>query len=150
MSENVVTILKNSNVTDIQHCWNPDSVVIQGVGDYKDFSSSESNNTNGSRNSNTQPHPHTNIKTDLMSIFRVAWCREDEVRLFEMFPEILMFDVTHKTNNEKRPLGIFVGIDQNMDVFNVMRVFIPSECQWVMNWIFASVCPSLLGKEPLQ
>ena len=37
MSENVVTILKNANVTDIQHCWNPGSVVIPGVGDYKDF-----------------------------------------------------------------------------------------------------------------
>ena len=69
MSENVVTILKNANVTDIQHCWNPGSVVIPGVGDYKDFFSSESNNTNGSRSSNTQPRPHTDIKTDLMSIF---------------------------------------------------------------------------------
>ena len=60
-----------------------------------------------------------------------------------------MFDVTHKTNNEKRPLGVFASIDQNMEVFTPMRVFMPSECQWVFNWIIGSALPSLLGTEPL-
>ena len=90
------------------------------------------------------------LKIDQKNLFAVAWCRNDERRLFEMFSEILLFDVTHKTNNEKRPLGIFAGIDQNMEAFTPLRIFMPSECQWVLYWIFASACPALLGTEPLQ
>jgi hypothetical protein len=36
----------------------------------------------------------------------VAWCREDERQLFELFPEVLMFDVTFGTNTESQPLGV--------------------------------------------
>ena len=70
--------------------------------------------------------------------------------MFEKFPSVLMFDVTFKTNNEKRPLGIFAGIDQNMDVFTPMRVFMPSEFQWVFSWIIGVAMISLLGREPLS
>jgi len=79
-----------------------------------------------------------------------AWCREDEVRLFELFPEILMLDITWQTNCEGRPLGVSLGQDSFLESFTPMRVFMPSECRWVFNWIFSVAIPTLLGTEPLQ
>lgn len=63
-------------------------------------------------------------------LLAVAWCTEDEWRLFEMFLEVLMFDVTYQTNAEAQPLGLATGINQSMNVFTPFRVFMPSECQW--------------------
>jgi hypothetical protein len=49
----------------------------------------------------------------------VAWCREDEWQLFELFPEVLMFDITFGTNTESRPLGVSASMDGNMNVFTL-------------------------------
>jgi len=76
-----------------------------------------------------------------------AWAREDEVELFQKFPHVFMFDVTFNTNSEKRPLGVSLGIDGNMNSFSPFRVFMPSRCAWVYNWIFGHVMPNLLGEE---
>jgi hypothetical protein len=75
----------------------------------------------------------------------VAWCREDERQLFELFPEVLMFDVTFGTNTESQPLGVSASMDGNMNVFTPFRVFVPSQCQWVFDWIIGNAMPSLLG-----
>ena len=83
-------------------------------------------------------------------LLAVAWCREDERQLFEMFPEVLMFDVTYGTNTEARPLGVSASTNANMEVFTPFRVFMPSECMWVFDWIIGSAIPDLLGKEPLR
>jgi len=80
----------------------------------------------------------------------VAWCREDERILFEKHPELLMFDVTHQTNEEKRPLGIAAAVDQNMEIFTPFRVFMPSQQQWVFDWIFRSCIPVLMGPHILE
>ena len=63
-------------------------------------------------------------------LLAVSWCRENECFLFEIFTDVLMFDVTQSTNTEARPLGLSVSIDHNMKVFTPFRVFMPSECQW--------------------
>ena len=76
----------------------------------------------------------------------VAWCRKDEQKLFELFPEVLMFDVTFGTNTESRPLGVSASMDGNMNVFTPFRVFMPSQCQWVFDWIIGNAMPSLLGE----
>jgi len=57
-----------------------------------------------------------------------AWAREDEVELFKKFPHVFMFDVTFNTNSEKRPLGVSLGIDGNMNSFSPFCVFMPSMC----------------------
>ena len=80
----------------------------------------------------------------------VAWCREDERVLFEKHPEVFMFDVTHQTNNEKRPLGIAAAVDQNMEIFTPFRVYMPSQQQWVFDWIFRSCIPTLMGPDILE
>jgi hypothetical protein len=59
-------------------------------------------------------------------LLAVAWVRADERRLFEMFPEIFMLDVTHATNIEARPLAVSASIDANMETFTPMRAFLPS------------------------
>ena len=66
------------------------------------------------------------------------------------FPEILMVDVTHGTNSETRPLCVSASIDANMKTFTPIRAFLPSECQWVFHWLWASAIPSLLGIEAIR
>jgi len=79
-----------------------------------------------------------------------AWCHEDEVRLFELHPEVFMFNVTMQTNCERWPLGIGTEVDQNMNVFTPIRVFMLAQHSWVMEWIFCTCLPTLLGKESLS
>jgi MULE transposase domain len=80
----------------------------------------------------------------------VAWCREDERILFEKHPEVFMFDCTHQTNSERRPLGIGAGVDQNMEIFTPFCVFMPSQQQWVFDWIFRCCIPTLMGPGILE
>ena len=70
------------------------------------------------------------LKKGTKILLAVAWCRKDKRPLFEMFTEVLMFDVTHSTNTEAQPLGLSALIDHNMKVFTPFPVFMPSECQW--------------------
>ena len=65
-------------------------------------------------------------------LLAVAWCREDELPLFDLYPEVLMFDVTFGTNNEGRPMGITASPDGDMNVFTPIRAFLPSQCRWVV------------------
>jgi hypothetical protein len=90
------------------------------------------------------------LKVGQKVLLAAAWARNDERRLFEMFPEVLMFDVTAGTNSEGRPLGCTASPDGNMKVFTPVRVFMPSECYWVFHWIFRTAIPSLLGKDSLK
>jgi len=80
----------------------------------------------------------------------VAWCREDDVCLFELDPAVFMFDVTMQTNCQQRPLGIGAKVDQNMNVFAPIRVFMLPQHSWVMEWIFGTCLPTLLGEESLS
>jgi len=83
-------------------------------------------------------------------LLAAAWTRTDERRLFEMYPEVLMFDVTFQTNNEGCPLGVTCSPDGNMNIFTPIRAFLPSQCRWVFDWVFGTAMPILLGKEPLR
>ena len=83
-------------------------------------------------------------------LLAVAWVRADEKRLFELYPEVLMIDVTYGTNSEGRPLGLTACFDPNMKSFTPLRVFMPSECCWVFRWIFGTAIPTLLGQQNLN
>jgi hypothetical protein len=52
----------------------------------------------------------------------VSWCHEQERRLFDLYPEVLMFDCTFGTNNENRPLAVTSSPDGNMEVFTYLAV----------------------------
>ena len=90
------------------------------------------------------------LKVGQKILLALAWVRSDERRLFELYPEILMVDVTHGTNSETRPLCVSASIDANMKTFTPIRAFLPSECQWVFHWLWASAIPSLLGIETIR
>ena len=61
-------------------------------------------------------------------LLAAAWTRTDERRLFEMYPEVLMFDVTFQMNsNEGRPLGVTCSPDGNMNIFTPFRAFLPEK-----------------------
>ena len=79
-----------------------------------------------------------------------AWAREDECLMFEQFPEVFMFDVTFGTNDEQRPFGVGVAMDGDMKSFTPLRVFMPSQCGWVFNWIFGNAMPALFGADVLD
>jgi len=83
-------------------------------------------------------------------LLAVAWVREDERRLFELFPEIFMIDITHATNSEGRPLAVSAAVDAHMKTFTPIRAFLPSECQWVFHWLWTTAVPTLLGRENIR
>jgi hypothetical protein len=83
-------------------------------------------------------------------LLAVAWVRADERRLFELFPEVLMLDVTFGTNNEGRPLAVSASMDAELKTFTPVRAFLPSECQWVFQWLWKTAIPILLGKDNLS
>ena len=82
-------------------------------------------------------------------LLAVAWVRADEKLLFEIYPEVLMIDVTYGTNSECRPLGLTACVDADMRSFTPLRVFMPSECCWVFRWIWETAIPTLLGRQNL-
>lgn len=82
-------------------------------------------------------------------LLAVAWTRLDERRLFDLFPEVLIVDVTFGTNDEARPQWVSAAFDGNMNVFTPVRAFLPSQCKWVFDWLFSTAMPSLLSKDAL-
>jgi len=93
---------------------------------------------------------HNRLKVGQRILLAVAWVREDEKRLFELYPEILSIDVTYGTNSEGRPLAMTGCLDSDCKVFCPIRAFLPSECKWVFRWLWAEAIPSLLGSENCQ
>ena len=90
------------------------------------------------------------LKVGKKVLLAVAWTRADERRLFELFPEVLVVDVTFGTNDEARPQWGSAAFDGNMKVFTPVRAFLPSQCKWVFDWLFGSSMPFLLGKDTLS
>jgi hypothetical protein len=79
-------------------------------------------------------------------LLAVAWVRNDEKRLFELYPEVLMMDVTYGTNAEGRPLLVTAAFDSDMRSFTPLRAFLPSECRWVFRWIWATAIQRSLAE----
>jgi hypothetical protein len=63
----------------------------------------------------------------------VAWVKDEELLLLQMFPEVLFMDVTSGTNKEGRGLFLVAGKDSNNNGFTGVRIFLPSEQLWVSN-----------------
>ncbi|CAB9510893.1 unknown protein [Seminavis robusta] len=74
-----------------------------------------------------------------------AWCTEEERKLFQKYPEVLMVDVTFQTNNQGRPLFTSCSPGRDMFFFTPLRAYLPSQCRWVFSWLFGSAIPLLLG-----
>jgi hypothetical protein len=90
------------------------------------------------------------LKVGQKILLAVIWVREDEKRLFELFPEVLMLDITFGTNCEGRPLAVSASFDAFLKTFTPIRAFLPSECQWVFLWIWKTAIPALLGHDNIS
>ena len=95
-------------------------------------------------------HMRDQMKVGSKILLAIAWVKGSERRLFELFPEVGIADVTAGTNNEKRPLFIFVGRDSNGKTFYGLRAYLPSECRWVFHWLWSEAIPKLLGPENVK
>jgi hypothetical protein len=70
-------------------------------------------------------------------------------RYFDLYPEVIGFDVTFGTNKEKRPMAratIKTSSNNNVPFFNAL---LPSGASWVFRWVFHDALPRLLAKESL-
>jgi hypothetical protein len=83
-------------------------------------------------------------------LLAVAWVCDAECRLFRLFPEVTFWDSAQKTNREKRPLFLACAKDSENRSFTYLRAFMPSECQWVFEWLYTKAMPVLLGHESLK
>ena len=79
-----------------------------------------------------------------------AWITGDELRMLERFPELITFDVTEKTNNEKRGLFVGVGQDGNGKLFIGLHCFMPNAQLVSYNWIYEHAIPELWTEEILR
>jgi hypothetical protein len=84
-------------------------------------------------------------ESDCMLLY-AAWITNKEHRNTIMHPELLAVDTTGDTNIEDHMLMIVVGLDNMRRNFPSLRVFLPSECQWVFHFSFSYVFPKLLGQ----
>jgi MULE transposase domain len=90
------------------------------------------------------------LKEEETLLLGVAWVTDEGSRYFDLYPEVMGFDVTFGTNKEKRPMArgtIKNNRNKNIPFFNAL---LPSCASWVFNWIFHSAMPMLLKKESLN
>lgn len=98
---------------------------------------------------------HASMLLDALSIDKAgeeillvaAWATHSGMRLFEMYPERIGFDTTHKTNNEERPHFRGTIIDSSGKNVPVFEAFLPSEARHVFNFLFFEAFPFLFGAE---
>jgi hypothetical protein len=79
-----------------------------------------------------------------------TWGSDEDLRYITMFPEVFFIYNTYGTNREKRPLLVFDGTDNNRKNFTVLRAFLPSECEWVLRYVFEIAIPSLIGEATVE
>ncbi|KAL7529078.1 hypothetical protein ACHAWF_002826, partial [Thalassiosira exigua] len=74
----------------------------------------------------------------------IAWTSNRARLRFDKFPEFMGIDDTDETNSENRPLLTACGRDNENQVFDIIRAFLPSRARWAYNWLFRFGFPFLL------
>ena len=72
------------------------------------------------------------------------------MRLIRMHPEVLLTDITHGTNKEKKEMFTIAAKDGNNKAFNACRAFIPNAQQWVFELLFKECIPLFFGETILS
>ena len=73
-----------------------------------------------------------------------AWCHDEELRYFKMFPEFLSCDVTFGVTKERRNLVLIAGVDANNKVFTCFHCFMPSKQARAYHWVLRIAARHLL------
>jgi hypothetical protein len=87
---------------------------------------------------------HCNYHTQIVS------CCNKEHRNTIMFPELIAIDTTRDTIIEDGMLTIVAGLDNKRRNFPSLRAFLPSECQWVLHFLFSYIFSKLLGQGTIR
>lgn len=76
-------------------------------------------------------------------LLAIAWTTSYETDMLKKFPELVTFDVTEKTNNQKRVLFMGTGLDGNGQLFPCLHVFMPNSQVASYGWIYDNAIPAL-------
>ena len=79
-----------------------------------------------------------------------AWVSGEELSMVKRFPEMFMFDVTERTNIEKRGMFLATGIDGLGKIFIGLHCFMPNAQAVSYNWIYKVAIPTLWGNETVE
>jgi hypothetical protein len=90
------------------------------------------------------------VQDEQSILLGVAWVTHKQAKFAQKFPKVFFVNATSSTSVEKRELVLVCGKDSNNSGFTAMRVFVPSEKQWVYSWIYNDAIPNLLGKGVVQ
>ena len=83
-------------------------------------------------------------------LLAVAWVHKKAITEFKKYPEVVGFDVTYGTNQEKRPLAKGTLINSSSKNIPFFNAILPSQCRWVFHWIFDTAIPNLFPSEYLK
>ena len=74
-----------------------------------------------------------------------AWISAGEKNILSKFPEVAFFDVTEKTNKEKRSIFIGTGIDGQGKLFISVHCFMPNAKAISFDWIYKHALKQIVG-----
>ena len=87
---------------------------------------------------------------DDMILLGISWATKESIRNHTRFPHIFGVDVTHGTNNERRPHLRVVGKNMRNNNLPFIDGFLPSEQRYVFSWFFGKAVPRLLCQAALK
>jgi hypothetical protein len=65
-----------------------------------------------------------------------------------IFGDVITFDTTHKTNNKKMPLAMFVGCSNNLKNVSFGQALLRDETTDTFRWLFESFKSCMGGRRP--
>lgn len=83
------------------------------------------------------------INDDQDVLLAISWETQPELHLLSKFPNLIVLDVTEKTNREKRGLFVATGIDGNNKIFPALHSFMPNAKMNSFAWIYDHAIPEL-------
>ncbi len=85
------------------------------------------------------------VRSSQKVLLAFAFATEDELRLVSKFPQFFAFDVTEKTNKEKRGLLVGTGIDGLGKIFIALHCYMPNSQMTSYGWVYRIAIPTLWG-----
>jgi hypothetical protein len=81
----------------------------------------------------------------LRSIF---WSHASQRAEYVDFGDVITFDTTHKTNNKKMPLAMFVGCSNNLKNVSLGQALLQDETTDTFRWLFESFKGCMGDRQP--
>ena len=79
-----------------------------------------------------------NLRDDQKLMLMGAYITEPDYERFKKFPEVMMIDCTHGTDEEKRELCTATGKDRHNNVYPISRCAIPNARNMIFHWKFST------------